>query len=107
MRTALLTILVLVFGLSPLSAVEWMLVKHDGREYVTFDNMAQFYGLSAVRRVSSSGTMMLGNRSLRGESGSPDFYINNLKFILSYPVIEMDGKLCVSRMDLVKVIEPV
>jgi N-acetylmuramoyl-L-alanine amidase len=107
MRIVWLSVLAVLISVLPLQAVEWTLLKHDGREYISFDNMAQFYGLSAVRRTGSSGVMTLGNRSLRGEQGSPDFYINNLKFILSYPVAEIGGKLCVSRMDLVKVIEPV
>jgi N-acetylmuramoyl-L-alanine amidase len=100
-------VFVILVSILPLQAVEWTLLKHDGREYISFDNMAEFYGLSAVHRTGSSGVMMLGKRSLRGEQGSPDFYINNLKFILSYPVVEIGGKLCVSRMDLVKIIEPV
>ncbi|HEV7402039.1 MAG TPA: N-acetylmuramoyl-L-alanine amidase [Chthoniobacteraceae bacterium] len=107
MRFVWLLILSVLVSALPVQAVEWTLLKHDGREYISFDNMAEFYGLSAVRRNGSSGVMTLGNRSLRGEQGSPDFYINNLKFILSYPVAEIGGKLCVSRMDLVKIIEPV
>jgi len=107
MRLALLLILGFFAGLPGVRAAEWTLIQHEGREYVSFDNMAQFYGLSAVRRVNNSGVMTYGTRSLRGEAGSPDFFINNLKFILSYPVAEIGGHLCVSRMDLVKVIEPV
>jgi N-acetylmuramoyl-L-alanine amidase len=84
-----------------------VLIKHEGRDYVTFENMARFYGLTGVRRVANTCTMSLGTRSLRGQVGSVEFYINNLKFNLSYPLIDHDGKLCVSRMDLVKVIEPV
>src|SRR4051794_30659305 len=107
MRFVWLLIFAVLVSAAPLHAVEWNLLKHDGREYISFDNMAEFYGLSAVHRNGSSGVMTLGTRSLRGEQGSPDFYINNLKFILSYPVAEIGGKLCVSRMDLVKIIEPV
>ncbi len=107
MRFVWVLIFAILASVLPVQAVEWNLLKHDGREYISFDNMAEFYGLSAVRRNGSSGVMTLGTRSLRGEQGSPDFFINNLKFILSYPVAEIGGKLCVSRMDLVKVIEPV
>ncbi len=88
-------------------AAEWTLVKHDGRDYVSFDNLATFYGLGGVQRVKNDFSMKIGSRSLRGRANSVEFFINNLKFILSYPVVEHGGKLCVSRMDLVKVIEPV
>jgi len=60
-----------------------------------------------MRREGASATLSLGTRSLRGQAGSVEFFINNLKFNLSYPVADVNGHLCVSRMDLVKVIEPV
>src|SRR5215207_1871521 len=108
MRTAITTIIALFLCISISSAGDWTLVKHDGRDYVAFDNLTAFYGLGEVQRVSTKGfSMKLGTRSLRGQSGSVEFFINNLKFNFSYPVVELNGKLCVSRMDLVKVIEPV
>lgn len=109
MRRALSLIFALVLSVQALSlaAAEWTLVKHDGRDYVTFDNLATFYGLGPVQRVNNDFTLRIGSRSLRGRAGSVEFFINNLKFNLSYPVVNHGGKLCVSRMDLVKVIEPV
>ncbi len=108
MRRALpLFFALLLAGAPAFSAGDWQVFKHDGRDYITFDNMAEFYGMGGVRRVNNTGTMMLGTRSLRGDSGSVEFHINNLKFNLSYPVVEHGGKLSVSRMDLVKIIEPV
>lgn len=109
MRRVILFLTALFLSLQvSFAAGDWTLMKHSGRDYVTFDNVAKFYGLGGVNRVSSSGfTMKLGARSLRGQAGSVEFFINNLKFNLSYPVAEIHGKLCVSRMDLVKVIEPV
>ena len=50
-----------------------------------------------------------GSRSLRGAINSVEFFINNLKFNLSYPILgsRKDNRLCMSRMDLTKVVEPV
>lgn len=108
MRRVISFLTALFLSMHVFAAGDWTLMKHAGRDYVTFDNVAQFYGLGGVQRVSSKGfTMKLGARSLRGQAGSVEFFINNLKFNLSYPVVEIGGKLCVSRMDLVKVIEPV
>src|SRR5439155_14724873 len=64
-------------------------------------------GLSAIRRHEKEASATSGVRSIRAILNSPDFFINNLKFILSYPAMEHDGKVCISRMDLVKLIEPV
>ena len=88
-------------------AGDWTLVKYDGRDHVTLDNIARFYGLGGVTRVHNDLTIGTYGRSLRGAVGSNEFYINNLKFILSYPVAESNGQPIVSRMDLTKVIEPV
>lgn len=107
MRRVLLIAAALLFAVPAWAATEWKLQKHQGRDYVSFENVADFYGLADIRRVSNTVSMSLGSRSLRGQANSAEFFINNLKFILSYPVVEIGGRLCVSRMDLVKVIEPV
>lgn len=82
-------------------------MKIGGRDYVPFENVADFYGLGGVRRVNNDGVMELGPRSLKGTVNSVEFYINRLKFNLSYPIMEHDGRLWLSRMDLTKVLEPV
>ena len=45
-----------------------------------------------------------GQRRFRSEINSKEFFINDLKFILSYPVVEHQGEPCISRMDLTKLI---
>jgi N-acetylmuramoyl-L-alanine amidase len=108
MKPVLHTLLaVLWFWLGSLQAADWRLVKYQGHDFVSLQNVADFYGLGAVRRASNDFTTRATQRSLRGAVGSPEFYINGLKFILSYPAIEVDGQLLVTRMDLSKVIEPV
>jgi len=88
-------------------AGDWTVFKYGGRDYLTMRNVADFYELGDYHRVSN--TLVLGSpgRSLRGALGSNELYINNLKFILSYPIEDIDGQPAVSRMDLTKVIEPV
>jgi N-acetylmuramoyl-L-alanine amidase len=88
-------------------AGDWTVYSIDGRDYLSTDNIAQFYGLRDTRRKDKEFSATSGVRSIRATIGSPDFFINNLKFILSYPAVEHDGKVCVSRMDLAKLIEPV
>ena len=104
----ILIVLALLLGcLEPAICGDWSVVKLDGRDYLTMDNIAEFYSLSAVRRKEKEASATSGVRSIRATVGSTDFFINNLKFILSYPAIEHDGKVCISRMDLVKLVEPV
>ena len=84
-----------------------MLFKVAGRDYVAVENVARFYALADVRINGPEFQLSGGKRSLRGRANTVDFFINNLKFNLSYPVIECDGHLCMSRMDLTKLVEPV
>ncbi|MCE9608789.1 MAG: N-acetylmuramoyl-L-alanine amidase [Chthoniobacter sp.] len=107
MSRTLLHIFVVFSLLATAGAAEWTLHKVGGRDFVTLENLAEFYNLGAVRRANNDFTVAIGNRSLRGAVGSVEFYINGLKFNLSYPIAEVDGKPVVSRMDLTKVIEPV
>ena len=105
----LFTLLAILIGcvLPAWGVQDWTVVKVDGRDYLTMDNIAEFYSLSPVRRKEKEASASSGVRTIRASVGSPDFFINNLKFILSYPAIEHDGRVCISRMDLVKLIEPV
>jgi N-acetylmuramoyl-L-alanine amidase len=80
----------------------------EGRDYVTMQNVADFYGLGALQNSSAKGyTCGRGQRRFRCEINSKEFFINDLKFILSYSVLEHLGEPCLSRMDLTKLIEPV
>lgn len=107
MRRAFLSFAAALAGAAATFANDWTLLKYEGRDHVSLDNVATFYGLEQISRVSNDVTLSGGSRSLRGHIGSSEFYINNLKFILSYPVADVNGVPTVSRMDLSKIIEPV
>jgi len=85
----------------------WTLYKIGGRDYVPLENVASFYGLGHCVQVGNETTMESGARSLKGSINSVEFYINRLKFNLSYPIESYNGTPVMSRMDLTKVIEPV
>lgn len=101
-----LLLLSLILGIS-VHAAEWELVKFGGRDHVSWENIGRFYQLGPVVRTGNQLELKSGARSLRGEVGSRDLFINNLKFILSYPIVELHGQPLLSRMDLSKLIEPV
>ena len=109
MRRFTISLILVLACLGTAFAGDWTLVKYDGRDHVTMDNVATFYSLGGVQKVGNNLTLTSSNgtRSIRGTVGSNEIYINNLKFILSYPIEEVDGHLIISRMDLTKVIEPV
>jgi N-acetylmuramoyl-L-alanine amidase len=107
MRRAFLAGFALLLCAATTTFADWTLIKLGGRDYVPLEEVAQFYGLGHVQRTGNDAVMEMGARSLRGTANSVEFFINRLKFNLSYPVTDQDGQLVISRMDLAKIIEPV
>ena len=88
-------------------AFEWTLVRHDGRDYVPIEEVAKFY--SFTQASYENDTINLEGATLRmlGGVNSRELYLNGLKFILSFPIIKVDERILMSRMDLSKLVEPV
>jgi len=106
---------ILAFGFAslaiPLSiaiaAVDWQVIKINGHDYLTVDNISKFYGLPA--EVVPSGAKIQSetvDHPLEFVSGSREAMINGARSWLCFPVIEQDGRSLVSRTDLAKTIEP-
>ena len=90
-----------------IAAVEWQVIKVNGRDYLSVDNISKFYGLPA--EVVPSGAKIqtdTADHPLEFVSGSREAIINGARSWLCFPVIEQDGKSLVSRTDLAKTIEP-
>jgi N-acetylmuramoyl-L-alanine amidase len=85
----------------------WTPLQHAGRDYLPLDQVGRFYGFGSVQRSGKGFVVGAGARSLSGQADSVDFKISHIKFVLSYPVAEVGGAICLSRVDLVKLIEPV
>jgi N-acetylmuramoyl-L-alanine amidase len=86
---------------------EWQVIKINGHDYLSVDNISKFYGLPA--EVVSSGAKMqaeTADHPLEFVTGSREAMINGARSWLCFPVIEQDGKTLVSRTDVAKTIEP-
>ena len=89
------------------AAVEWEVIKVNGHDYLTVDNISKFYGLPA--EVVPSGSKIqteIANHPLEFVSGSREAMINGARSWLCFPVLEQNGKTLVSRTDVAKTIEP-
>ena len=90
-----------------IAAVEWQVIKVNGHDYLSVDNISKFYELPA--EVVPSGAKIqteTANRPLEFVSGSREAIINGARSWLCFPVIEQDGKSLVTRTDVAKTIEP-
>jgi N-acetylmuramoyl-L-alanine amidase len=89
------------------TAGEWQIIKVNGHDYLSVDNISKFYGLPA--EVVPSGSKIqpeTANHPLEFVSGSREAMINGARSWLCFPVIDQDGKFLVSRTDVAKTIEP-
>jgi len=89
------------------AAGDWKIIKVSGNDYLSVENISQFYGLPAG--IAASGEKVEADAAknpLEFVSGSRETMINGARSWLCFPVIEQDGKYLVSRTDVAKTIEP-
>jgi N-acetylmuramoyl-L-alanine amidase len=89
------------------AAGDWKIIKVSGSDYLSVENISQFYGLPAG--IAASGEKVESDavkNPLEFVSGSRETMINGVRSWLCFPVIEQDGKYLVSRTDVAKTIEP-
>ena len=89
------------------AADNWKIIKVSGSDYLSLDNVSQFYGLPAgITASGEKGESETVKNPLEFVTGSREAMINGARSWLCFPVIEHDGKYLVSRTDVVKTIEP-
>lgn len=94
-------------ALPPAQGNVWKVVKVDGRDYVTGQSMQLFYRFSTHKVEGSHVWFRNPNLIIKGQVGSQELLVNNIKFVMSYPILYHGGQALFSRLDLCKLIEPV
>jgi len=98
---------VFIISHSGFAADDWQLIKVNGRDYLTVDNISKFYGLPAdVARSGAQIKLETVKNPLEFIGGSRETVINGARSWLCFPVLEKDGKFLVSRTDVAKTIDP-
>jgi N-acetylmuramoyl-L-alanine amidase len=85
----------------------WELIRYQERDYVTANSIHKFYRFNNLEISGNSVWFRSSVLVMKATLGSQDLLINNIKFVLSDPVLELKGKPCFSRLDLCKLIDPV
>lgn len=88
------------------AAVDWQVVKVNGRDFLTIDNVAKFYGFPNPAIDGSNINLTSDTNQLQFHLGSREMLLNGVRNWLSFPVFAHDGKILVSRIDLAKTLEP-
>ncbi len=87
---------------------DWKIERIGEMDYVPLDRVAEFYEMAGeVRPVGGLIYLENGRKSLEAGLDSRQVLINGVRHWLGFPVVESgDGRAMVSRIDLVKTIEP-
>jgi N-acetylmuramoyl-L-alanine amidase len=92
----------LLFG-----ADDWQIIKVNGHDYLTVENISKFYGLPTDVVPSGEKIRLEAVKNpLEFVRGSREAMINGARSWLCFPLVEQDGKVLVSRTDVAKTIEP-
>jgi N-acetylmuramoyl-L-alanine amidase len=92
---------------SALAADEWTVLRQQGRDYVTFSNVAHFYQFREYTRVSRAVSLRSEHRGLRAQAGTSELYINGVRFLTDFPILSTPEDDLISSMDVSKIIEPI
>src|SRR5205807_1097719 len=88
------------------AAVEWHVIKINGRDFLSVDNVARFYGFPNPTINGKNIDLNNGKNEMQFHIESREMLLNGVRNWLSYPVFVHDGKIVVSRIDLAKTLEP-
>lgn len=88
-------------------ADDWQVVHTDGRDYVSFANVAQFYRFPQFNRVNRTVSLRDDHRGIRAQSGTSEFWINGVRFFSDFPLLSDSQFNLISAEDVAKIIEPV
>ena len=88
-------------------SLAWNVVLHEGRRYVPIEDVSQFYRLSPPQKSDDSFSLSGPTRTIKGKTGKREVFINNVKYVLCFPILSKSGQTLISAMDVTKIIEPV
>lgn len=88
-------------------AKDWEVFTLGGREYVSDENVARFYQFERFAKQDDDRIFKHPSLIMTWKIGSESIYVNNIKFNLSFPIIENGGMAMLSTVDLAKLVDPV
>jgi N-acetylmuramoyl-L-alanine amidase len=95
----------------PSATNPWHIIDIGGRDYVTLESIRNFYnpifGFTSFKQQGDHVWLISGKLVIKAQVGSQELLMNNMKFILSFPILSHSGKTLISRLDLVKLIDPI
>lgn len=99
--------LILLLSITAIAQAAWEEKQIHGRGYVSIESMKGFYGFDSLNRSGKNIVLENSKIKVQFRNGSPECLMNGVKFIFSYPVETISEKSWVSKIDLIKLVDPV
>ena len=97
----------LVFVL-PVRAFDWETATSNGREYVSLRSFCAFYGFPySIPNGNDRFVSRNASHSISLKVGNSDMYLDGVHYVMSFPIESGGNDWLVSRMDVIKLFEPV
>jgi N-acetylmuramoyl-L-alanine amidase len=91
----------------PMRAFDWETATSNGREYVTLHSFCVFYNFPYADPAGNDRfTSRNAAHTISLKVGSSDAYIDGVHYVLSFPIEAGDHDWLVSRIDTIKLFEP-
>jgi N-acetylmuramoyl-L-alanine amidase len=92
----------------PLRAFEWGTATYNGRDYVTLQSFCTFYAFGyQVPAGNDYFNSRNAQHTIRLKVGTNDLYIDGVHYVMSFPVENEGRDWLISRMDVIKLFEPI
>lgn len=85
----------------------WKIITVSGRQYVTDQNLAQFYKMEKLGKNGLERIFYHPALVMKWKIHSKEMYVNDIKFNLSFPIAQQGDNALLSVVDLAKLIDPV
>ena len=102
-----ITAILVIAAATSVNAVEWKVILHQGREYVSFANIAEFYHFGEFSQANRNVSLRSDRRGIRAQAGTNELYINGVRFFTDFPITAEGSESLLSAMDVGKIVEPV
>lgn len=103
----LLGLIMLLAGGVHAQGSRWNIYDIGGVKYVKLNDVWKFYRFSPKQGKPGCISYGAANRVVSVKPERQDFYVNNYRYILSYPVQRHGGELLISAIDMKKLVDPV
>ncbi len=85
----------------------WQEVRVGDKSYITLNSVKKFYQFATITRDGKNISLDQSKIKFQLKVGDQECSLNGVKFICSDPIVEKGTDVCISRLDLQKLIDPV